>query len=219
MLTKFSLYLSNQLKKFSYSYICFLGLTAYCIVLIFLEIKVSQKFVRNFFTDIEGPVPFYAVNTTLSVFLLFATALMFAVCLVCLQPGKKNKAKVNFYRSQILLFGYLACDDRFLLHEKLGAMLGIQDALILIGLGMLEIWLIVTWGNFSQWNQKTKNNIYKAAICFAVMVAIDSFLPREMIPRLSLEDLSKTWANTFIFLFSWSMFCHNVAILKKMAKT
>lgn len=218
MLAKSKLSLLAILKNFLKSYFWISVLTAYCVILIVLEIKVSQQFVRNFFTDIEGPVPFYAVNTTLSVLLLFGTALMFAVCLVCLQPKVKNKTQVNFYRSQILIFGYLACDDRFLLHEKIGAVLGIQDALILLGLGMLEILLILTWGNFSQWNQPTKNNLYKAAICFAVMVAIDSLLPREMIPRLSLEDLTKTWANIFLFLFSWSIFRHNVAILHTKAK-
>ena len=207
-----------DLKKILTSYFWILILTAYCVTLIFLEIKVSQQFVRNFFTDIEGPVPFYAVNTTLSVLLLFATALMFAVSLVCLRPENKNNNIVNFYRSQILIFGYLACDDRFLIHEKIGAILGIQDALVLLGLGILEIVLILTWGNFFQWNKPIRNNLYKAAICFAIMVAIDSLLPREMIPRLSLEDLAKTWANTFLFLFSWSIFRHHVAILHRAAK-
>ena len=58
-------------------------LIAYSLALVGIEWCTSQDYVRNFVCDIDGPVPFYAVNTTLSVFLLWATALLFAICLAC----------------------------------------------------------------------------------------------------------------------------------------
>lgn len=200
-----------------YSYLGYFLLTLYCAILISLEITISQKFVRNFFTDIEGSVHFYAVNTSLSVFLLLATALIFAASLVSTVTTVNNRQQIFFYRSQILFFGYLALDDRFLIHEKIRYVLNTNDIFIFLGLGILELILIVLWGNFSRWNNRIKNNLYKAAFCFAVMVAVDTFYPSEMVPRLSLEDLSKTWANTFLFLFSWEIFKHNITLLKHQA--
>ena len=114
------------MKKY-YSHVCYFLLTIYCIILISLEIHVSQDFVRNFFTDIKGDIPFYAVNTSLSVFLLAATSLIFIVNLATLPQNKKTPNTIRFYRSQIILFAFLACDDRFLIHEYLGHLLNINE--------------------------------------------------------------------------------------------
>ena len=201
-------------KKY-YSYIGYFLLSLYCAVLIFLEIRVSQEFVRNFFTDIEGSVHFYAVNTSLSVCLLLSTAVIFAASLASVYHTTNNRRQILFYRSQILFFGYLALDDRFLIHEKIRYILNTNDIFILLTLGIVEILLIVILGDYNGWNNKIRNNLIRAAFCFAIMVAIDTFYPSQMVPRLSLEDLSKTWANTFLFLFSWEIFKHNIFLLKK----
>jgi len=206
------------MKKY-YSYFWFFLLTIYCIVLISIEANSSQDFVRNFFTDIQGEVPLYAVNTSLSVFLLLGTALIFALTLITLNVKENNLDKIKFYRSQVFLFGYLGLDDRFLIHEYIGHILGINDALIIGLLGVLEIALIVVWGDYRQWSITTRNYLLGAAFCSGLMMLIDGTFPSEMILRLSLEDLSKTWANTFIFLFSWSIFTHNINILKLKANT
>ena len=44
--------------------------------LVAIELQTSQDYVRQYFTDIRGDVFLYAVNTTLSTFLLAATALL-----------------------------------------------------------------------------------------------------------------------------------------------
>lgn len=133
--------------------------------------------------------------------------------MVSVVPSASNRRQIFFYRSQVVFFGYLALDDRFLIHEKINRHL--NEFLFWLGLGILELIFIAIWGNFVCWNNRIKINLYKAAFCFALMVAIDTFYPSEMIPRLSLEDLSKTWANTFLFLFSWEIFKHNIALLKQ----
>lgn len=200
--------------KKHYSYLWFFILTIYCVILISTEINVSQEYVRNFFADIKGEVPLYAINTSLSVVLLLGTSLIFSIVLVTLPSKENNSQKILFYRSQVILFSYLALDDRFLIHEHVGHVLGINDALIIAGFGVIEIILILAFSGYSQWSKTTRNYLLAAAACSALMILIDGAFPAEMIPRLSLEDLSKTWANTFIFMFAWSILMHNINTLK-----
>ena len=92
-------------------------LALYSAALIVVELRTSQDFVRNYFTDIEGPVPFFAVNTTISVFLLWSTALMFVVCLATID-GVSNETRIRwFFISQVVVFAYLGFDDRFIYEE------------------------------------------------------------------------------------------------------
>ena len=201
------------MKKYL-SYFWFFILAIYCVILISIEIGVSQEYVRNFFTDIKGDVASYAINTSLSVFLLLGTSLIFSIALLSLPVEESNSSKIIFYRSQVILFIYLGLDDRFLIHEYIGHIFKINDALILAGLGLVEIILILGSSNYQQWSRKTRNYLLAGAACFALMIVIDGAFPSEMIPRLSLEDLSKTWANTFIFMFAWNLLAHNIDTLK-----
>jgi hypothetical protein len=194
-----------------YSHLWLLLLIAYSIILMFVEVKTSQDFVRNFFTDVQGDIPFYAVNTTLTVFLIWSTSLMFQVNLALLSVKKINTNQVLFYRSQACFFCYLGFDERFLIHERIGYLLGINDALVILGLGIIELAFIAGWGNYQKWSTTTRFYLLKAAICFSVMVLMDGIFPQEMVLRLSIEDLAKTWANVFLFLFSWSIFNDNIA--------
>ena len=92
-----------------YSRIILFSLFAvYSLLLIVVELQTSQDHVRNYFTDIEGPVPFYAVNTTISVFLLWATALMFAASFACTDKVADTRRLRWFLCSQILVFSFLA---------------------------------------------------------------------------------------------------------------
>ncbi len=206
------------MKKY-FSYLWFFILAIYCAILISIEVNISQEYVRNFFTDIGGDVPLYAINTSLSVFLLLGTSLIFSIILNSLSTDKNSSNKILFYRSQVLLFGYLALDDRFLIHEHIGHVLKINDALIVAGLGVLEIILILVWSGYQQWSKTTRNYLLAGAAFFAVMIIIDGAFPKEMILRLSLEDLAKTWANTFIFMFAWSILMDNINALKLKAQS
>lgn len=202
-----------------YSHFWLLLLVSYSLILIFTEIKTSQNYVHYFYADIEGEVPFYAINTSLAVALMLATSLMFKVNSVLLPFEKINVIQRKFYLSQACFFCYLALDDRFLIHEKLGYILGINDAYIILSLGLTEIAFILTWGNYQQWKESTKSYLFKAAICFAIMVIMDGFFPQEVVLRLSLEDLSKTWANVFLFLFAWDIFRQNTTTLRQPLST
>ena len=177
----------------------------YSLALMIVEIRTSQEFVRNFFTDIEGPVPFFAINTTLSVFLLWSTALMFLVCIACGRSGTSSFTSRRFFVTQMILFGYLGADDRFKIHEHLGWWLSVPDHFILITLALIEIFLLVTLGRHLL-TSRVLTFLMLACVFFVVMIAIDAWVPHDLLLRLTLEDLSKTWSALFFFLFSWSIF-------------
>lgn len=192
----------------------FIGFGIYTLGLLALEVATSQAYVRNYFAEITGPVRFYAVNTTLTVFIVWAAALMFAVSLTCLKPGQVKPQL--FYLSQILILAYLGFDDRFLIHEWLIPRLGISDALYFIGLGVVEIILLVTLGDLFQQRPKVRRYLYLAALCFGLMVVIDTdaLVPPDMVLRLASEDLAKLWAGIFIFMFSWEQCQAHIQALK-----
>ncbi|MCP4360449.1 MAG: hypothetical protein GY796_20765 [Chloroflexi bacterium] len=204
----------TQTSKWVYI-VGFIILGLYSIYLVAMEILVSQAFVRNYFTDIWEGVRFYAINTTLSVTFLWFTALLFVISAVCIRESTVNRKLYYFYLSQVIIFAYLGFDDRFLVHETLTDKFNINDGLFLVGIGMIEILLLLSVRK--QLSSKMIWLLMIAAFFFGVMTLIDQFVPREAVPRLSLEDLSKTWANVFIFLFAWETCMQNIRQLKQSA--
>ena len=195
-------------------FILFVLLGLYSTGLLIVEYTTSQNFVRNFFTDISGPTPFFAINTTLCVFLLWATALLFWICTICHDKKAGDNRKLAFYWSQIMIFGYLGLDDRFLIHETIGRLTGIEDAFIILAIGGIELILLLFLGNLIRMNKSSKLYLTGAAVSFFTMVIIDGFFPSKMILRLSMEDLSKAWAALFLFLFACSIMMPTIRSLK-----
>ena len=191
----------------------FLLIAVYSIALLVIEWQTSQDVVRQFVTDIEGDVPFYAINTTLSVFLLWATALIFGVCLLCIDKVKQQRDYL-FYLSQVIMFAYLGFDDRFLIHETVGLWLGRNDAYLVLGLGLVEVGLLVWLGNLRQKPPAARYFLYAAAIFFAIMVVIDAKFPPQMVLRLSFEELTKLWAGICLTLFAWEILLQHIYQLK-----
>lgn len=185
----------------------------YSLTLMAIEVRTSQDYVRHFFTDIEGPVFFYAINTSLSTTSLWLTALLFAVSIVCLDP-QQRRHDYWFYWSQVVIFTYLGLDDRFLFHETLGEWLKFNDAYLILGLGLVEIGLLMGWGNLPQRSLTTRRYLYSGAFFFAIMVVIDAKLPARMLLRLSLEDLTKFWACLCLTCFAWEVLIQEINHLK-----
>lgn len=73
-------------------------------------------------------------------------------------------------------------------------MLGFNDALILLSVGIMEVVLLLNLGNLKQQRKRTRHYIYLAGFFFILMIVIDGLMPREIVPILSIEDLAKTWA-------------------------
>ena len=193
-------------------------LIIYSILLIFLEFQFGQDYVRFYFTDISGPVRFYAVNTTFSVFFLWACALIFFINLSFLDKRENRDSDRIFYVSQIFIFAYLGADDRFMLHEAFGLKFHINDAFILLGIGFIEIGFLFFYGNMKQWSKPTKLYLLTAAGFFSLMTFIDAFMPNELLLRLTIEDLTKTWAAFFLFMFALEIYKNNINRLKQQVK-
>lgn len=176
-------------------------LAIYSCVLIGVELTTSQDYVRNYFSDVEGPVPFYAINTTLSVCLLWGTALLFAVCVTCTECRHGTGWLRYFFASQALVFGYLALDDRFKVHERVAFRLGIGDHFILLAVAVFQVLcLLSAWPTLSA---RAKRYLLGGASLFVLMLFFDACVPHDMVLRLSIEDLAKTWATVCFFLFGW----------------
>ncbi len=193
-------------------------LAVYSLALVYLEVTVSQEYVRRFVGDIEGPSRFYALNTTLCVFLEWGTALLFLVCATAVGPRPGWSREIPFYLSQAALFAYLGFDDRFRMHETIGVVLGINDAYVLLALGLIEAALLLFLGRIWERSRRLRGYFAAAGLCFAVTVAIDAFVPRELVPRLSLEKLTKTWGALFLFLFAWESLRTKIEALKESAR-
>lgn len=185
-------------------------LGVYSVALLFIDLYSGQELVRGYFSDIvagvDHPLPyraFYGINTSLTVVLLSGIALLFLVCVAAGRNSGSQQGRLWFQWSQILFFIYLAFDERLLIHEKMGSLLGVEDALLIGGLGVVELVLLFWIGDVLRQPWKVKGWLLPAAGCFALMVCIDGFFPTEMRGRLASEDLSKTWAVAFLWAYAW----------------
>ncbi len=198
--------------------ILFFLLTVYSAVLMWIDVQWGQDQVRGFFSDItsgaEHPLPyraFFGINTTLSVVMLSGIALLFAVCAQCSRQRDLGRRIRIFEYSQILFFLYLAADERLLIHEKLASMVGFEDAFFILGLGLVELVLLFAVGNVARQPWKVSGWLLPAGGFFGLMVFVDACLPEQMVGRLSVEDLSKTWAIFFLLNYAWQYAMKNTS--------
>ena len=180
-------------------------LIAYSSVLITIEWNTSQDYVRNYFCDIDGPVKFYAINTTLSVFLLWSTALMFIVCFAVLKDSPKTGRLRWFCLSQAAVFAFLGFDDRFAFHESAAWRLGIGDHFVLLAVAVAEVAFLLLLGGAVIFRRPAGTYLAVATVLFVVMIFIDACVPHDLVLRLTFEDLAKTWSALCFFLFSWEI--------------
>lgn len=186
-------------------------LGVYSFALLLVDLQLGQEFARGYFSDIvvgtDYPLPyraFYGINTSLTVVLLSGIALLFLVCMGAGRNNGKQDRQFWFQWSQIFFFIYLACDDRLLIHEKAGSVLGVEDALLIGALGVLELLFLFLVGDVLRQPWKVKGWLLPAAGCFAIMVCIDGLFPSGMRGRLAVEDLSKMWAIVFLWVYAWT---------------
>jgi len=203
-----------------YSIIAVIFLLLYSTIILYIEYSTSQKFVRYFLTDIEGPVPFYAINTTLSYTLFIISSVLFLIStyLVKLNKEIENRSEIYFYISQVLIFLYLGMDDRFYFHERLYHHIGIPGDGIIILIGIIELIILFTIGRITERNSSIKNSFYLMCLFAFFMILIDLIVPENMLLRLSLEDLSKTWSAFFVVRFAWLILSENINKISEYRK-
>jgi hypothetical protein len=185
-----------------------LVLAAYSLALLVLEATTSQATVRPYFSDIGEDQPLFAVNTTISASLLAGAALlMLFAALSTSSHGSRREGR--FLLSQAALFGFLAADDRFQLHERIGWRLGIPDHYVLFVWALLAALALAALHPPSPPRRAVA--LYMAgASLFAAMFVIDAFAPAEAALRLSIEDLCKVWGAAMFFAFGWIAARHHL---------
>ena len=194
----------------------YLILVIYSLSILILEFRFGQDHARNYLTDIKGPVFFFAINTTITTFLLWLIAFIYFLNGNTLHKTDHDRKQVYYYQLQTLLFVYLGFDERFLLHEKIGGLLKINDALFLLFIGLIELFILIKLGGVLKYNFKTLRYLFFAGVFFTSMVLIDGLLPSKLLLRLSLEDLFKLWAIYFLFMFSFREY--NIGLERLTAK-
>ena len=182
--------------------IFWLALSVYSLILLGVEWQTSHAYVRQYFTDIEGDVMFFAVNTTLSVSLLASTALLLLFAAFADRSRIDPKAQ-PYLIGQGLMFGLLAFDDRFQLHERLGYRIDLPDHFIMAVWCLIEIMIIICLLKPRHISLSMASLFIAGSGFFAIMMFFDALMPRHMIMRLSIEDLAKTWAAAMYFAFAW----------------
>jgi hypothetical protein len=187
-----------------------LGLTAYSLALLRVDLMRSWLHARGFFSDIipgvNYPLPserFFAINTSLTVVLLSGITLLFAISFICSETAATDRRRSLYCLVQMFFFAGLTLDERLQIHERAGALLGMDDAVLLLGLGVFELAVLFGLGRIHRARSDYRNYLLLAGILFAMMVAVDGWWPTHAPGRLSLEDLSKTWAITALFAYAW----------------
>ena len=189
------------------------ALVAYTVLMLWIEGTTSQEYVRRYFTDIGRPTKagffaaptgetvFYAVNTSLSSFLL-ACAGVLLVFAVFARAGQWTKRE-GLYLGQGAIFLWLAMDDRFMFHEHLGALLHIPSTFILMAALAINLAIYLIFFRPAYFSPRMAFLLICAGVAFVLMMVCDLVLPHEMFLRLSLEDLLKTWAGFAFLSFAW----------------
>lgn len=192
---------------------CLLSLSAtmilcYSVAMLVIDGWKGQGVARHFFSEIiSGDVPFYGINTTLCMSLLWGSALVFLLLALLLDRcGQDRTSEFWFCVSQVVILGWLGFDDRFQIHEQLGVLTGVKDEIFLLIPAVLEGLALLGPGRFLQMSWRHRLPLMAAGGFFMVMVAVDVFMPQDAMFRLSIEDLCKAWGCFFIFVFSLSHF-------------
>ena len=180
-------------------------LVLYSAVLLFVEATGTQQDVRPFFSDIPRPSQpaLLGINTTRTAFLLCSTALVFTISLLLGQRRGLAAKTRFFYGSQVLVFLYLAVDERFMVHESIGNTLHIADWWALLAVGAAEACLVLWCGELRDRSVWTRIHLGVGIGFFVLMLLLDMLTPQDGTLRLSAEDLSKTWGATFLLFFAF----------------
>ena len=178
-------------------------LVLYSGALVGIELLGSAELARHLCTDIVGPSRLFALNTSLCAGMLLGAAVLlwFAAHIGAIPPTDRL-----YFRLQALLFLYLGVDDRFLLHETWGRLLRIDDALILLALGVAQLALLWRLGRLRARSRAARLYLLGAGVAFGVMVVVDGFAAQlAELPRLTLEDGAKAWGAALLLAFAWEL--------------
>lgn len=186
----------------------------YAAVLIGMEWTGGQERVRRYFTDVEGHIFLYALNTTVASGLQGMASVLF---FVAFHVGRMRQAEPVFLRMALvqgLFYALNAADDRFVLHERLPQAL---EAAYWLGLGGAYVLFVVLHRHCLQGRRTAVVLLVLGGACFGAMLVADLLVPLEAPLRLSIEDLCKTAASLALAGFAWHYLKGELALLQEGA--
>ena len=194
-----------------------LALVIYTVALL-LAGRKSVDVVKDVTAEITATGPQHALCTSACVMLLLGSALLYAVGAAFTNPAKITRF---FIVSQALMFAYLGCDDYFQLHEQMGKVIHLNDAIVQMAVGILEGYLLLRFGQIEKLDARIRANLFTGALLIGAMVFVDGNgfnVIDRMLTQLhgpvtgiqdwipyALEDLLKLWGFGFLFLFAWDL--------------
>lgn len=188
-------------------------LVLYSLGLFYLEYAFGQDHLRHYVTDIDGEVLLYAINTTLSMILLALTAYNFYLCFDHFKSRSNKNSEWVFYLLQSLIFLYLALDERFMLHERIGYVIGFHDSIPLLMVAVAELGVLYYFRETAFKDQSFKTILFISGVLFALMLFVDAFAPSRALFRLAAEDLLKLWAVYLLFRYSLKHYRHTFSMV------
>ncbi|MBU2652388.1 MAG: hypothetical protein KKA81_15780 [Bacteroidetes bacterium] len=193
----------------------------YMLGIIILSLINFDGWVMPLYEDIYGPSHLFALNTTLTMFLLWASALLFIVNAMSESMLENRKRKIIFYLSQALIFFYLGFDDRFRIHEGIGDVFAFDDAFVIIFLGLVEVLILVFYERILKQPLVKWRYLLIAGIFFAIMAVADlKSLPLEKygINDTLVEDIPKTWAAFFLMIYPLDILLSRIKELREKSE-
>ncbi|WP_144243856.1 hypothetical protein [Sphingopyxis sp. MWB1] len=103
------------------------------------------------------------------------------------------------------MLSFLAFDDRFQLHEALAYRIGIGDHFIMAAWALIEAGLILALARRIDIPLRAALLAAAGVMFFGVMMIFDAVVPHDMLLRLSIEDLAKSWAAALFLTGSWCL--------------
>jgi hypothetical protein len=165
--------------------------------------------VRPFFSDIEDVSPLFGINTSLSSFLLAACALVLLFG-ASVTASPELRAHRRFALSQAAVFGFLAADDRFQVHERIAWWIGLPDHFVMLAWASVEVACLALFLRPGVASRSAMKYFAVGVGLFGVMFLIDAAMPGPAFLRLSFEDLTKSWAAAMFLGFGWSTAAHHL---------
>lgn len=189
------------MKKYWWLLVCLLFIYSSGIVVISF---VKPLWIEPIFDEIRGPFVFFAINTSLTMFFLWASALLFIVNTFAESILENRTRIIVFYIIQAAILFYLGLDERFMFHERAGDATGLDDVIFLLGIVIVELMLLIFYFKiFSQEFRKWRILVWAGILIGITLITDIKYFHTDKFSLLLMliEELAEVWASFLLMLW------------------